>query len=75
MSQSGPTAEHGVSWPSNGVSAVPFRVYTDHDQYHREQERLFQGPTWQYLCLEVELGKAGDFVSTTVGEAAVIVVR
>jgi phenylpropionate dioxygenase-like ring-hydroxylating dioxygenase large terminal subunit len=75
MSQSGLTAEHGVSWPSNGISEVPFRVYTDQDQYGREQERLFKGPTWNYLCLTVELAKPGDFVSTTVGETAVIVVR
>ncbi|MDB5403869.1 MAG: ring hydroxylating alpha subunit family protein [Rhodopila sp.] len=75
MSQSGLIADHGVSWPSNGISEVPFRVYTDRDQYAREQERLFQGPTWNYLCLGVELAKPGDFVSTTIGEAAVIVVR
>src|SRR5260221_5870427 len=60
MSQTGVTAEHGVSWPSNGISEVPFRVYTDQDQYHREQERLFKGPTWNYLCLTVELTKPGD---------------
>jgi anthranilate 1,2-dioxygenase large subunit len=75
MSQSGLTAGNGVSWPSNGISEVPFRVYTDQDQYDREQQRLFQGPTWNYLCLAVELAKPGDFVSTTIGEAAVIVVR
>jgi anthranilate 1,2-dioxygenase large subunit len=75
MSQSALTADRGVSWPSNGISEVPFRVYTDRAQYDREQERLFQGPTWNYLCLAVELAKPGDFVSTTIGEAAVIVVR
>jgi anthranilate 1,2-dioxygenase large subunit len=75
MSQSGLAVDHGVSWPSNGISEVPFRVYTDQAQYDREQERLFQGPTWNYLCLAVELAKPGDFVSTTIGEAAVIVVR
>jgi anthranilate 1,2-dioxygenase large subunit len=75
MSQSGLTADHGVSWPSNGISEVPFRVYTDQDQYRREQERLFKGPTWNYLCLTVELAKPGDFVATTIGETAVIVVR
>ncbi|MEA2791719.1 MAG: hypothetical protein QOG73_4125, partial [Acetobacteraceae bacterium] len=32
MSQSAPTAERGVYWPSNGISEVPFRVYTDQDQ-------------------------------------------
>jgi anthranilate 1,2-dioxygenase large subunit len=75
MSQSGLTADRGVAWPSNGISEVPFRVYTDQAQYQREQERLFQGPTWNYLCLTVELARPGDFVSTTIGEVAVIVVR
>lgn len=77
MSQT--TADHdisrGVPWPSNGISEVPFRVYTDQAQYDREQERLFQGDTWNYLCLGIELTKPGDFVSTTIGEAAVVVVR
>lgn len=75
MSQAAQTAEHGVPWPSNGISEIPFRVYTDQGQYHREQERLFKGPTWNYLCLTVELTKSGDFVATTIGETAVIVVR
>ena len=75
MSQSGLTAEPRVAWPSNGISEVPFRVYTDPAQYQREQERLFKGPTWNYLCLAVELAKPGDYVATTIGETAVIVVR
>lgn len=44
MSQ--PDATSRVSWPSNGISEVPFRAYTDQDTYDREQERLFKGPTW-----------------------------
>ena len=64
MSQSALTAEHGVPWPSNGISEIPFRVYTDQDQYHREQEHLFKGPTWNYLCLSVEVKNTGDFVTT-----------
>ena len=75
MSQSGLTTEPPVAWPSNGISEVPFRVYTDAAQYQREQERLFKGPTWNYLCLAVELAKPGDYVATTIGETAVIVVR
>jgi len=66
---------HRSAWTSNSVSEVPFRVYTDQAQYDREQERLFQGPAWHYLCLEAELAKPGDFVSTTVGETAVVVCR
>jgi anthranilate 1,2-dioxygenase large subunit len=75
MSQSGLAASPTVTWPSNGISEVPFRLYTDPEQYAREQERLFKGPTWNYLCLAVELGKPGDYVATTIGETAVIVVR
>ena len=75
MSQSGLTAEPRLAWPSNGISEVPFRLYTDPAQYAREQERIFKGPTWNYLCLAVELAKSGDYVATTVGETAVIVVR
>jgi anthranilate 1,2-dioxygenase large subunit len=75
MSQSGLTAEPRVAWPSNGISEVPFRLYTDPAQYAREQECLFKGPTWNYLCLAVELAHPGDYIATTIGETAVIVVR
>jgi hypothetical protein len=75
MSQSALTAEPRVAWPSNGISEVPFRLYTDPAQYAHEQERLFKGPTWNYLCLAVELAKPGDYIATTIGETAVIVVR
>ena len=75
MPQFGLTAEPRVAWPSNGISEVPFRLYTDPAQYQREQERIFKGPTWNYLCLAVELAKPGDYVATTIGETAVIVVR
>src|SRR5579863_1552497 len=64
-----------VIWPSNGISEVPFRLYTDPEQYRIEQERIFKGPTWNYLCLAAEIAEAGDWVATTVGEVAVIVAR
>jgi phenylpropionate dioxygenase-like ring-hydroxylating dioxygenase large terminal subunit len=64
-----------VAWPSNGISEVPFRLYTDPDQYRIEQERIFKGPTWNYLCLASEVANPGDWVATTVGEVAVIVAR
>jgi anthranilate 1,2-dioxygenase large subunit len=75
MSEAFQIPEARVAWPSNGISEVPFRVYTDPAQYQREQELIFRGPTWNYLCLAVELAKPGDYVATTVGETAVIVVR
>jgi anthranilate 1,2-dioxygenase large subunit len=68
-------ADHGIVWPSNGISEVPFRLYTDPAHYQKEQDLVFKGRTWNYLCLAVELAKPGDYVATTVGETAVIVVR
>ena len=65
----------GVAWPSNGISEVPFRVYTDPEQYRIEQERIFKGPTWNYLCLAGEIPEPGDWVATTIGEVAIIVAR
>jgi terephthalate 1,2-dioxygenase oxygenase component alpha subunit len=64
-----------VSWPSGGVTRVPFRLYSDADQYALEHERIFKGPTWSYLCLAVEVPKAGDFLVTSVGETPVVVAR
>ncbi|MBV9017425.1 MAG: Rieske 2Fe-2S domain-containing protein [Alphaproteobacteria bacterium] len=67
--------ESGVAFPSNALSEVPFRVYTDPEQYRLEQERIFKGPTWSYLCLAAEIPEPGDWVATTIGEVAVIVAR
>ena len=64
-----------VSWPSNGLSEVPFRVYTDPQQYAHEQETIFKGESWSYLCLANEIPNSGDWVATTVGEVAVVVAR
>jgi phenylpropionate dioxygenase-like ring-hydroxylating dioxygenase large terminal subunit len=64
-----------VAWPSDALSNVPFRVYTDPDQYRLELERIFKGPTWSYLCLAAEVAAPGDWVATTVGETPVIVAR
>jgi anthranilate 1,2-dioxygenase large subunit len=75
MSELGAEAIRGVRWPSNGLTEIPFRVYTDPDQYALEQERIFKGPTWSFLCLAAEIAKPGDYVATTVGETAVIVAR
>src|SRR4030081_224347 len=67
--------DRGLSFPSNALSEVPFRVYTDPEQYRVEQERIFKGPTWSYLCLAAEISEPGDWVATTVGEVAVVVAR
>jgi phenylpropionate dioxygenase-like ring-hydroxylating dioxygenase large terminal subunit len=62
-------------WPAEGVARVPYWVYQDEDVYRREQERIFRGATWNFLGLEAELPRPGDFKTTFLGEMPVIVSR
>ena len=62
-------------WPSDGVTRVPYWIFQDRDIYAAEQQRIFQGPSWNYLCLSVEVKNTGDFVTTFVGDTSVIVAR
>jgi phenylpropionate dioxygenase-like ring-hydroxylating dioxygenase large terminal subunit len=63
------------AWPAEGATRVPYWVYQDAELYREEQQRIFQGPTWSYLCLEAELPDAGSFITTFVGEMPVVVSR
>ena len=70
------TSESGDrAWPSDGVTRVPYWIFGDRDIYAAEQKRIFQGPSWNYLCLSVEVKNTGDFIATFVGDTPVIVVR
>ena len=62
-------------WPGDDTSRAPYRVYTDPHIYAMEQKNLFQGPTWNFLCLDVEIPNPGDYKTTFVGDAPIIVVR
>jgi hypothetical protein len=44
-------------WPGqqDSVTRVPGRVFVDADIYALEQERIFRGPVWNFVGLEVEL--------------------
>lgn len=64
-----------VDWPGAGLTEIPYRLYTDADQYRAEQDRIFKGPVWSYLCLAAELKDHGDYVATGVGQTPVIVTR
>ena len=57
------------------TSHIPYRYLQDPALYRVEQQRIFQGPTWHYLCLEAELPQQGSFVTTQIGETPVVVVR
>ncbi|MBV8088582.1 MAG: Rieske 2Fe-2S domain-containing protein [Alphaproteobacteria bacterium] len=62
-------------WPTLDYSRVPYRLYHDPEAYQREQERIFRGPTWNFLGLEAEIPNPGDFRTTSLGDTPVIVNR
>jgi salicylate 5-hydroxylase large subunit len=62
-------------WPHAGSSRIPASVYTDRGIYERELERIFYGPHWSYVGLEVEVPEPGCFKRTVIGERSVIMIR
>jgi anthranilate 1,2-dioxygenase large subunit len=64
-----------LKWPRADFSRIPFRAYLDPAVYALERERIFRGPVWSYLALEIEIPAANDFKVVEVGDLSVIVTR
>jgi len=62
-------------WGTLDYTRVPYWLFTDEDIYRREQERIFKGPVWNYVGLEAEIPRPGDFKTTFVGETPVLINR
>ena len=54
-------------WPAEGLTRVPYWVYSDAAIYEEEQERIFRGPTWNFLCLEAELPRPETYRRSNLG--------
>jgi len=63
------------AWPAPTLARVPYWAYQDEDNYRAELRRIFEGPVWNYVCLEADVARPGDYRTTFVGEMPVIVVR
>jgi salicylate 5-hydroxylase large subunit len=63
------------AWPAEGISRVPYFIYSDPEIYAREQERIFYGPNWSYVALEAEIPNPGDYKRTFIGDKSVLVIR
>jgi anthranilate 1,2-dioxygenase large subunit len=68
------TARQLPVWP-DGLTRVPYWVFQRDDVYAAEQERLFRGPNWNYLCLEAEVASPGQYRTSFLGDTPVIVSR
>ena len=62
-------------WPAEGLVRVPYWVYSDRDIHDAEQERIFRGATWNFLCLEAELPGPQHYRRSSLGDMPVVVTR
>lgn len=67
--------EHRIDFFPAQLTRVPYGVYDDADVYASEQDRIFHGPVWNYLCLDAEIPEPGCFRTTFIGDTPVVVVR
>jgi anthranilate 1,2-dioxygenase large subunit/terephthalate 1,2-dioxygenase oxygenase component alpha subunit len=68
------TDDAQAGWPK-GLTRVPFAVYQDPGLLDHEQRLLFEGPVWNFLCIEADIPNPGDWRTTFVGRMPVVVVR
>jgi len=66
---------HDRSWPSEGLTRIPYWIYSDRDLYAEEQARIFRGDAWTFLCLEAEVPRPNTFRTSNLGDMPVVVTR
>jgi anthranilate 1,2-dioxygenase large subunit/terephthalate 1,2-dioxygenase oxygenase component alpha subunit len=66
---------HDRSWPAEGLTRIPYWIYSDRDLYAEEQARIFRGDAWTFLCLEAELPRPNTFRTSNLGDMPVVVTR
>ena len=64
-----------LRWPNADYTRTPYRVFTDPAIHEREMQRIFRGPTWNYLALEAEIPEPGSFKTVQIGNVPVVVSR
>ena len=64
----------GLRWRET-LTRIPFWIYQSPEIYAQEQQRIYEGPLWNFLCLECEVAKPGDYRTTFVGTMPVVVAR
>jgi anthranilate 1,2-dioxygenase large subunit len=64
-----------AAFPNQDGSRVPYKVFNSPEIYALEQERIYRGATWNFLGLEAEIPKPGDYKSTFIGDTPVVMTR
>ena len=68
-------AKNAALWANASTTRVPFEVYQDGNVYADEMEKIFYGTTWNYVGLESEIPKVGDFRRNFIGEREILMIR
>ena len=66
---------HGLTWPANDYSRVPYGVFSNPEIYNEEQEHIFRGPVWINIALEAEMPNPGDYRTSYIGDTPIVAVR
>lgn len=69
------TKEVSLQWEKGNASRIPYRVYIDPDIYDLEQEKIYRGPLWFFVGMEVEIPNPNDFKTTFIGETPIVLTR
>ncbi|MDR7094978.1 aromatic ring-hydroxylating dioxygenase subunit alpha [Hydrogenophaga laconesensis] len=67
--------EQPIHWRGDALTRIPYALYSDVHVPEQEQEKIFRGHTWNYLCLDAEIPEDGSYRTTFVGHTPVVVVR
>lgn len=67
--------EHTIRWPGEGLTRIPYALYSDATTAEQEQARIFRGNVWNFLCLDAEIAEPGSYRTTFAGATPVVVVR
>lgn len=57
------------------VSEIPYALHSAPETENLEQRMIFEGPTWVYVGIELEIAEPGAFKTTWIGSVPVIVLR
>ena len=62
-------------WPAGPHPRALLGLHRPRRARRANRSGIFEGPVWNYLCLETELPNVGDYRTTFVGSMPVVVVR
>ena len=57
------------------VSEIPYALHSAPESEAMEQANIFEGPTWVYVGIDLEIATPGTFKTTWIGSTPVIVLR